>query len=117
MQRLAELESILAENTNQAVGAWDLGAPRGDVECWPWQGYVHLSGHGMFTHKRKTLRAHRVAYELTRGPIPKGMVVDHLCQNLLCLNPAHMNLLTPGERLSLAQSRNARAAGAKKIQR
>jgi hypothetical protein len=34
--------------------------------------------------------AHRVAYEIYRGPIPEGLVLDHLCRNRQCVNPSHL---------------------------
>jgi hypothetical protein len=37
---------------------------------------------------------HRVAYEAVNGPIPGGLVIDHLCRNRLCANPAHLEAVT-----------------------
>lgn len=33
----------------------------------------------------------------TRGPIPSGMVVDHLCRVRSCVNPDHMEVVSRGE--------------------
>lgn len=41
--------------------------------------------------------AHRVAYELFRGPIPEGMNLDHLCRTRLCVNPWHLQICTGPE--------------------
>jgi hypothetical protein len=40
--------------------------------------------------RRRTIGAHRAAYETWVGPIPEGLTLDHLCRNTLCINPAHL---------------------------
>ena len=57
--------------------------------CWLWQGYCG-GGYGLF----KGRGAHRVIWELLREPIMEGMVLDHLCRNLRCVNPAHLRPIT-----------------------
>lgn len=68
--------------------------------CWDWVGAVHTNGYGLFWNNKKLRRAHRVFYEMTRGPIPKGLVIDHLCRNKLCVNPDHLEAVTQKENLS-----------------
>lgn len=41
--------------------------------------------------------AHRVAYEEFRGPIPEGLEIDHRCRNPMCINPEHLEAVTPQE--------------------
>ena len=66
--------------------------------CWTWRGSTHWKeGYGRFRYHGKTVSAHRVAYELTIGPIPDGLVIDHLCRNRVCVNPAHMEPVTDRE--------------------
>lgn len=70
--------------------------------CWPWQGAVAPNGYGLVnclnhSGRRSTAGAHRVAYELERGPIPDGLELDHLCRNSVCVNPAHLEPVTHQE--------------------
>jgi hypothetical protein len=67
------------------------------MECWPWQAGLHGSGYGLFHYNGKQTTAHRVAYELARGPIPAGLQLDHLCRNRACCNPCHLEAVTLAE--------------------
>lgn len=70
---------------------WSKVDRRGSDECWPWQASVNETGYGRLTAGRGiNLKAHRVACELTRGPIPAGMSVLHKCDNPPCCNPSHL---------------------------
>jgi hypothetical protein len=60
--------------------------------CWLWTGPMFGSAAGQFTVGRKTLRAHRVAYMLSLGPIPEGAHVIRRCGDPLCVNPSHLTL-------------------------
>lgn len=64
--------------------------------CWDWIGYRNKNGYGWATLRGKIYTsAHRVLWERLRGPIPKGMVLDHLCRNRACVNPDHCEVVTP----------------------
>lgn len=47
--------------------------------CWYWKAYIDPKGYGRFGY-RGSAYAHRVAYELSRGPIPSDLTIDHLCR-------------------------------------
>lgn len=68
-------------------------------ECWLWRAAVARNGYGTFGRDGQTRYAHRVAYELVRGPIPEGLVIDHLCRVRACVNPAHLEAVSLIENL------------------
>lgn len=72
--------------------------------CWEWQGRIKETGYGTHGvgHASRSRPAHRFAYELLVGPIPKGMHLDHLCNNRVCCNPFHLEPVTPLENVRRA---------------
>lgn len=72
--------------------------------CWTWVGATTGKPNkkygklfiGRVAGRCITEYAHRFSYELHFGPIPEGMEVDHTCNNGLCVNPNHFELVTPG---------------------
>lgn len=64
--------------------------------CWLWTGYTNRGGYGVI-YAGAMVPAHRFAYELLVGPIPDGLVIDHLCRTKACVNPDHLEPVTQGE--------------------
>lgn len=63
--------------------------------CWQWLGTIKTgTGYGVIRVERSIVRAHRFAYEHLVGPIPDGLVLDHLCRNRSCVNPWHLEPVT-----------------------
>jgi len=83
--------------------------------CWIWQGAKNKSGYGQIQTGRGEgggpKFAHRVSYQVHKGEIPEGMVVDHLCykeggySNKLCVNPEHLELVSHSENQKRAWDR------------
>lgn len=66
-----------------------------DNGCWRWMRYKLPNGYGMIGTKHATKAyVHRVAYEAWKGPIPEGLVIDHLCRVRDCCNPEHLEPVT-----------------------
>lgn len=87
---------------------------RSDVSdaCWEWQGRRTAFGHGhaYSPSRRRAVGAHRMAYELTFGTIPPGLVIRHKCDNPPCCNPGH---LEPGTRAD--NNRDTVSRGRRKV--
>lgn len=81
---------------------WSKSLMGGPDECWVWHSVKQSNGYGLFRPdgrrgKRVGISAHRYAYTITHGEIPKGMTIDHICNNKLCINPEHLRICTQGQ--------------------
>jgi hypothetical protein len=95
----------------------------GPDACWPWLKAINGGGYGSLQWQTHVRAAHRVAYELTVGPIPDGLELDHTChsrdrscpggkacRHRRCVNPGHLEPVPTLVNVMRGQSPHAQAA-------
>ena len=82
--------------------------------CWIWAGSISSNGYGIYSTNERgryvKRKAHRLMYELEYGHIPFGKVIDHLCNEKLCVNPEHLRVTTHRENILRSNGMGARWA-------
>ena len=103
---------------------WNLDAMKGrfmafvgkcsDTGCWLWKGYIGSKGYPQFwIEGRSASLAHRASYILFKSDIKRDKVVDHKCNNRLCVNPEHLQAISHSKNLRLIKRRNGNGDTAK----
>jgi hypothetical protein len=93
-QRIATFEHRFWSRVDRSAG------------CWEWQGARNGAGYGVVSRDGRDHGAHRVAWELTHGPIPDGLFALHHCDNPPCVRPEHLYLGTAGDNLRDTHARH-----------
>lgn len=83
------LEKISVSNVNFYKGTC----------CWEWTGSKNRGGYGQIQLEGKKERVHRLSYILFIGKIPEKLELDHLCRNIVCCNPDHLEAVTHKENM------------------
>lgn len=90
-----ENEELTQEDINRF---WSRINIRGPDECWEWTAGLS-NGYGEITYHKKKFRCHRLSYAINIGPIPKGKLVLHKCDNKPCCNPNHLYVGSYGDNI------------------
>lgn len=104
-ERVPDGVSLLESHSDQIVVV-----PGG---CWVWIGVQNGSGYGQLCRGGRMLYTHRLEYECARGKIPDGLEIDHLCRVPGCVNPDHMEAVTPVE--NVMRGHGPTATNARKV--
>lgn len=84
----------------------------GETGCWNWSGHIRHDGYpGFIRWKGIQKMAHVIFYIRYKGPIPDGLEIDHLCNNVRCVNPEHLEAKT--HRANSRRGRNLKLSVAK----
>lgn len=110
---IAEYKANLTEHQKQAIESGHVAGyvtppemvqllslvemPEAEGQCWSWVGTRDVQGYGKVCRRKRQMKVHRIFYEFYRGKIPDGLVIDHLCRNTSCVNPLHLEPVTPSE--------------------
>jgi len=88
--------SFLIETEDEAHRFWVKVRPT-ESGCWEWVGSKNDLGYAKMMLRGRCRRAHKIAYIWANGPVPDGLVLDHLCRNPSCVNPEHLEAVTQAE--------------------
>lgn len=83
------------DRMRRMIEKWSIPEPNSG--CWLWMGSLNKAGYPCPYYEGRSVRAHRLAYEAFRGPIPTGCELDHTCRVKCCVNPAHLEAVSHRE--------------------
>ena len=88
---------------------------RGEDECWPWQAARDDHGYGKFFFQGQMVTAHRVAFYLATGELPKDKEIIHSCDYPPCQNDAHLSPATHAQNMADMKAKGRARSGCIKV--
>ncbi len=104
---------LIVSNQSVTDRFWQKVGPATQSGCREWTGAVAARGYGSFELNGRSVRAHRLAYQLATGRDPGELLVRHSCDNPLCCESRHLELGTPRDNTADAVRRGRMASGAR----
>jgi hypothetical protein len=101
---------VRAVDSSAADRFWGKVRKGPGAACWPWAASLTEHGYGRFYYRGRVMMAHRFSWLLAHGPVADGLMLDHLCRNRRCVNPAHLEVVTNRENLLRGETFAARNA-------
>ncbi len=95
-------KSVALVQQTKLVASFDAGyTAEPNSGCWLWLRSLNNKGYGKLCGLggERSMLAHRFSYELHKGPIPEGLVLDHKCHTPSCVNPDHLEAVTQKENM------------------
>lgn len=84
-----------------------------DTGCWEWTAQCDMYGYGRISRNKHPALAHRVSYEIHKGPIPRGALIMHSCDNRSCVNPDHLSVGSHKDNMADMVSKGRSPSGAR----
>ena len=103
-----EFRRLKMRTRTEVQRLWSRIDVRGKDDCWPWLGACRENGYGQVVLPTGSTTAHRAVFETFVCDVPADMQIDHRCNNPICVNPAHLQIVRPNENLYFIKSRAAR---------
>lgn len=95
---------MTAANTFDSVM---LNVAVGDEEnCWHWLGFTSTEGYGVAKVAGRTWKAHRYIYEQLEDVSLGDQILHHVCENRVCVNPAHLEPTSRTNHLAIHDTHN-----------
>lgn len=110
---MSDLEKLLERFWSKVDKNGPISLARPDLNlgpCWLWTAHTDRKGYGRFSVGGTLVRVHRFSWSLQHGEIPAGMQPDHLCRVPNCVNPAHLEIVTPRENILRSNGPTAKHA-------
>ena len=91
------VDDIRGKKTDETISRFLEKISIDENGCWNWTGGKKGGGYAQFALDRKPVSGHRFIYDYYYGDLDPRLTIDHLCRNVACVNPAHLEQVTMKE--------------------